>query len=67
MSEQSLSCLAEASPKPINYWTFGTGEMIVANEKFIVNVSILQKAVQLEVTLWLKILQVYFKGNSKLG
>ena len=39
MSEQSLSCLAEASPKPINYWTFGTGEMIVANEKFIVNVS----------------------------
>jgi len=35
-SEQSLSCTAEASPKPINYWTFGTGEMIVANEKFLV-------------------------------
>ena len=30
--------MAEASPKPINYWTFGTGEMIVANEKFITEV-----------------------------
>ena len=38
-SQQSLQCLAEASPKPINYWTFGTGEMIVANEKFIVQVN----------------------------
>ena len=38
-SEQSVSCVAEASPRPINYWTFGTGEMIVANEKFIVKVS----------------------------
>ena len=38
-SEQSLHCVAEASPKPINYWTFGTGEMIVANEKFIVQVE----------------------------
>ena len=38
-SEQSLQCLAEASPKPINYWTFGTGEMIVANDKFIVQVN----------------------------
>ena len=37
-SEQSLTCVAEASPKPINYWTFGTGEMIVANEKFITEV-----------------------------
>ena len=31
--------MAEASPKPINYWTFGTGEMIVANEKFITEVG----------------------------
>ena len=38
-SQQSLQCLAEASPKPINYWTFGTGEMIVANDKFIVQVQ----------------------------
>ena len=38
-SQQSLQCLAEASPKPINYWTFGTGEMIVANDKFIVQVN----------------------------
>ena len=30
--------MAEASPKPINYWTFATGEMIVANDKFIVEV-----------------------------
>ena len=26
----------QAWPKPINYWTFGTGEMIVANDKFVV-------------------------------
>ena len=39
-SEQSLQCLAEASPKPINYWTLGTGEMIVANDKFIVQVDL---------------------------
>ena len=33
--------MAEASPNPINYWTFGTGEMIVANDKFIVEVNFL--------------------------
>ena len=44
-SEQSLSCTAEASPKPINYWTFGTGEMIVANEKFLVKVKVLKNAI----------------------
>ena len=38
-SQQTLACTAEASPKPINYWTFGTGEMIVANEKFLVKVT----------------------------
>ena len=45
-SEQSLSCIAEASPKPINYWTFGTGEMIVANEKFIVQVCMRMKSLK---------------------
>jgi len=30
----TITCIAEASPRPINYWTFGTGEMIVPNEKF---------------------------------
>ena len=38
-AETTLTCTAEAWPKPINYWTFGTGEMIVANEKFVVEVS----------------------------
>ncbi|XP_023337364.1 protein amalgam [Eurytemora carolleeae] len=33
-TEIKLICIAEASPRPINYWTFGTGEMIVPNEKF---------------------------------
>ena len=28
--------MTQAWPKPINYWTFGTGEMIVANDKFVV-------------------------------
>ena len=28
--------MIQAWPKPINYWTFGTGEMIVANDKFVV-------------------------------
>merc|ERR1719481_2236329 len=27
--ETSLICTAEAWPKPINYWTYKTGEMIV--------------------------------------
>jgi len=35
-TETTLTCTAEAWPKPINYWTFGTGEMIVANDKFVV-------------------------------
>jgi len=56
MSEQSLSCLAEASPKPINYWTFGTGEMIVANEKFIVNEEPLN-SYKFKLTLTIKRLQ----------
>ena len=38
-TETTLTCTAEAWPKPINYWTFGTGEMIVANEKFVVQVG----------------------------
>ena len=44
-SEQTLTCDAEASPKPINYWTFGTGEMIVANDKFIVKVRAADQSV----------------------
>merc|ERR1711962_1359508 len=33
-TEITITCIAEASPRPINYWTFGTGERIVPNEKF---------------------------------
>lgn len=33
-TQVQLTCISEASPRPINYWTFGTGEMIVPNEKF---------------------------------
>ena len=31
-----MKIIIQAWPKPINYWTFGTGEMIVANDKFVV-------------------------------
>lgn len=55
-SDQSLSCTAEASPKPINYWTFGTGEMIVANEKFLVKEESIN-SYKFRMTLTIKHLQ----------
>ena len=54
-SEQTLVCEAEASPKPINYWTFGTGEMIVANDKFIVKVGITADISHLRLHLMTKL------------
>ena len=54
-SEQTLVCEAEASPKPINYWTFGTGEMIVANDKFIVKVGITADISHLRLHLLIKL------------
>ena len=54
-SEQTLVCEAEASPKPINYWTFGTGEMIVANDKFIVKVGINADITHLRLHLLIKL------------
>ena len=54
-SEQTLVCEAEASPKPINYWTFGTGEMIVANDKFIVKVGINADISHLRLHLLIKL------------
>lgn len=55
-SEQTLTCDAEASPKPINYWTFGTGEMIVANDKFIVKEEPIN-SYKFKLTLTIKRLQ----------
>ncbi|XP_051174667.1 lachesin-like isoform X2 [Leptopilina boulardi] len=33
-TDATLVCYVEASPKPINYWTRETGEMIITNEKY---------------------------------
>ncbi|XP_033211072.1 lachesin-like [Belonocnema kinseyi] len=33
-TDVTLVCYVEASPKPINYWTRDTGEMIISNDKY---------------------------------
>ena len=54
----------QAWPKPINYWTFGTGEMIVANDKFVVEENELN-GYKFQLVLIIKKLEKVQKLNSK--
>ena len=53
----------QAWPKPINYWTFGTGEMIVANDKFVVEENELN-GYKFQLVLIIKKLEKVKKLNS---
>ena len=53
----------QAWPKPINYWTFGTGEMIVANDKFVVEENELN-GYKFQLVLIIKKLEKVQKLNS---